>query len=95
MRLRTRPPLLTYLLSLSQFVILLKRSIEHLMGHDCCPRSFQTLGLCHFPEVLVAWESSNQVMPWFCNLIFRLEDRHWSRLPHSLSKCMHALLGQG
>ena len=32
-------------------------------------------------------------MPWFCRLMIRLKDRHWSRFRPSLSKCMHALFG--
>ena len=48
-----------------------------------------------FFQVPVAWELSILDMPWFRRLMIRLTDRHWSIFRHSLSKCMHALLGQG
>ena len=53
------------------------------------------LGSFLFFQVPVAWVLSIGDMPWFCRLMIRLKDRHWSSFRHSLSKCMHALLGQG
>ena len=76
--------------SLPQFVILLKRLIEHSMCHvTVVCDNLRLLGSITFFQVSVGWQLSNQEMSWFCHLMITLTDRHWSNFCHSLSQ-VHA-----